>query len=426
MATGNPQQGVSIALPIGGIAARGTDTPAIAGMLEQAIRCILRQTLQELDLMVVLNGADPHLHALVRTLAFGDSRVRMLELPEANLAAALNLALEHARFDLVARMDADDLCDVNRLEKQASHMTAHPSLAALGCAWELISFDGRTITVVRPPTTPEHLRWRLLLGNYLAHGSMMLRRQAILDAGGYNTACTRSQDYELWLRLAWSGKYDLACLPDVLYQYRTRYPGDPGRSTPQQAEIAAPVMLAAWQRLASMPETQSTDLARALASAISREAGPSGSTAALEELLARSPSKEALLAWLWAQWHHPPMHRRAAEICRLSRLREIGAELKTSGAKGIYLWGAGDHTRWILEHRDALDIDILGLIDDNIASSADTPSNPPCRFDLPVQPPAALNAGDCVLISSDWYEDQIWLSSEPHRTRGVQVRRMYA
>jgi hypothetical protein len=415
------QVGVSVALPV-----HGGDGGA-AAMLERAARCILTQTLKELDVMIVLNGAGPQLHATARAIAFSDARVRILERREANLASALNAALEAARYDIVARMDADDLCPPHRLEAQLALMNDSPDLVAAGCAWELLGPDGdggecgRVITTVRPPTDPGMLRWRLLLGNCLAHGSMMLRRRAVLEAGGYNPRCHRAQDYELWLRLITMGggsgpnRGGIGCHGEVLYQHRTRYPDDPGRSTAEQASVAAPIMIEAWRSLPPLDEARESALVEAVTVALRRSDG--SSLAALESVLAAGPSTEALLAWLWAQWHHPPMHRRAAEICRLSRVREIGAAMRAAGARGAWIWGAGDHTRWLLEHRESLGMPVLGLVDDRAA--------PGSAGGFDIHSPDSLAAGDHALISSDWHEEAIWASSLPHRGRGVHVWRLY-
>jgi hypothetical protein len=394
--------GISVALPI----FRAGST------LRQAVGCITDHAEHALDLMLVLNGSDPATHALAHDLARHDRRIRVMTLPEPNLAAALNLAFEAAEFPLVARMDADDTCPPGRLKLQAEYLARHPEVAGVGCAWELAEPDGRVLTVVRPPTDPARLRWRLLLGNVLAHGSMMLHRDAVRRAGGYDTACARAQDYDLWLRLAGS----LAALPDVLYRHRARFPGDPGRSTAEQAAVAAPRMLAAWRCLAM---GHATNLDSALASALERGEDPARAVACIErELDSTGPTADALLAWLWTHWNTPPAPRRAAELCRRARVREIGARLRALGVPSIHLWGAGDHTRRMLQHPADLGVPIVGLVDDALAGQE--------RFGRVVRHPADLRPSDHVLISTDWHEDDVWASSAPHRARGIRVFRLYA
>ena len=388
-------EGLSVALPI----------HRDPGTLANAARCILAQTARDLDIMLILNGSDDATRAAARSLNASDSRVRIIELPDANLAAALNTALEAARHPLVARMDADDTCPPGRLALQRDFLNAHPDLAALGCAWELADDSNSVLTVVRPPECPARLRWRLLLGNTLAHGSMMLRRDAVLRAGGYDTRCDRAQDYDLWLRLP--GR--IACLPDVLYRHRVRDTADPARSTPDQSRTAASRILTAWRAL---PHDHNPATEAALARGLARDPA---AIADLERDLDRAPSAESLLAWLWSQWNTPPAPRRAAEVARRALTREVAARIRAAGATRLWLWGAGDHTRRLLQHPEDLALPVAGLIDDAPREHAA----------IPVVAPAAIAAGEHVLVSSDWNEHAIWLSAAPHRARGVHVHRLY-
>jgi Glycosyl transferase family 2 len=399
--------GVSVALPVYRDAER----------LPHAARCITSQSLRDLDIIIILNGSDAPTKAAAASLARSDSRIRILDLPEPNLAIALNAALESARCDLVARMDADDSCPPERLRLQAEFMGANPKIAALGCAWELIDSRAQVISTVRPPQAPADLRWRLLLGNILAHGSMMLRRSAILKAGGYDPRCTRAQDFELWLRL--SRTADLAALPQILYQHRVRDAGDPTRSTGAQAAIAAPLLLDAWRNLPSSGAgSESADLTGAMTAILSHNAPTGAPIAAIERHLSSGTlTREALMAWLWAHWFSPPGPRRAVQSAKRARLREVGAALRAQEVRRLYLWGAGDHTRWLLGHSADLGIPIAGLIDDHLAGEH--------RFGHHILAPASLTPGDTALISTDWHEDAIWQSSAPHRARGVRVIRLY-
>jgi hypothetical protein len=381
-----------------------------------------------MEVLIVLNGADGETRAVAAKAAKDDSRVRVLSLPEANLAAALNLALEQAKFDLVARMDADDTCPPERLALQAQFMGKHPRVAGVGCAYEVCDAKGRALSTVRPPTDPKELRWRLLLGNVLAHGSMLLRKKAIQAVGGYDTKCLRAQDYDLWLRVIRS--LELAALPEVLYRHVVRSPDDPYRNTRDQSEVAARVMIEAWRSLSERtptPMNAPDPLFEAIRATLTREHKPGELTGTelLEALLHRHPSREALMAWLWTQWASPPSNRRAIEVGRLARLRELGLLLRGAGVGGggeriarVYLWGAGDHTRFILQHESDLGLPIAGVVDDHAHGQT--------RFGRQITKPDTLLAGEVAIISSDWHEDAIWERSEALRSRGVKVIRFYA
>ncbi|MBL9032464.1 MAG: glycosyltransferase [Phycisphaerae bacterium] len=402
--------GVSVALPV----------RSAADTLRCALACIQSQSLSDYELLIILNGSDPATRQIALDHARADHRARVIELPKPSLPAALNLALREARHDLVARMDADDTCHPGRLAAQVNFMRAHPSVAALGTAWELADPDGRVTGVVRPPTDPRRLRWRLLLGNLLAHGSMMLRREAVLAAGGYDESCARAQDFDLWVRLVRTGASErggIACLPETLYKHYVRRADDPSASTADQAEVVAPILAREW---ASLPAASDGGvLAAAMARVLARERGGGDASAIERHLDEHGPTREGLLAWLWAQWTRPAMPRRAAEVCRAARLREVGAALRDAGARTVWLWGAGEHTRWLLEHAEDLGVPIAGVVDDAAGDAAREVGG------HAVRPPTALEAGAHTLISSDWHEEAIWERSAGARARGVRVWRMY-
>ncbi len=396
---------VSLLLPVAADSAR----------LAEAFACIARQTLADLDILILLNGSDAPTERLAFDLAASDPRARAIRVgPVPNLAAALNAGLMHARHDLIARMDADDACPPNRLAVQVARLEAEPTLAAVGCAWDLTDAEGRLAATVRPPTDPAQMRWQLLLENPLAHGSMLMHRSAVLAAGGYDPRRTRAQDYDLWLRL--SAIAPIAAVPETLYTHWQRAGRSAFASSAEQARAAADLLAARW---AALPPGDPVFVAGALADAMSRTDRPArGADAIAAHLRARGPTRDALLAWLWTAWRFPPAERAAIDACRRSRVREVGAMLRAASVRRVRLWGAGAHTAWLLAHAHDLGVEIAGLVDDRLAGQA--------RHGLTIAPPSSLRPGEHALISTDTAEDEVWLASLPHRQRGVIVWRLYA
>lgn len=393
-----------------------------AGTLERAFRAIAGQTHADLEILLVLDAADAPTASLAHSLAAGDPRARVLASAGTNLAAALNTALREGRGSLVARMDADDACHPERIDRQLAMMEAHPSLSALGTAFEVVDANtGRTLATRRPPCDPAEVRWRLLLENVLCHGSMMLRRDAILAAGGYDESRERAQDYELWLRLnGLAGGHlgapvapCIACLPDVLYQYQVVDRGSYSSSA-LQASAAGQLLANAWRAL---PRGMDSELPILLAEALGSGQGPSDAIEGIEESLRESPATSSLIGWLWSRWHFPHLSSRAIDACRRSRLREVGTQLRTRGVHGVTLWGAGAHTGWLLEHQHELGVPIRGIVDDVLAGQD--------RFGHRIAPPGSVGEDDVVLLSSDWHEDALWEKASTLRERGVTVVRLY-
>jgi hypothetical protein len=110
-------------------------------------------------------------------------------------------------------MDADDRSHPERLARQVEVMSREPGIDLVGTLWRGIDAAGRNI---RPPD-----RWRLARSSHFApfaHGSIMVRAEAVRHAGGYRRACVYWEDLDLYLRLATGGH--LAVIADALYDYR--------------------------------------------------------------------------------------------------------------------------------------------------------------------------------------------------------------
>jgi len=383
--------------------------------LESAFACVSSQNAAHLDIMMVLNGSDPGTRDRVHALARRDARVRILDLPRANLAAALNLALREARHDLVARMDADDLCGSSRFDLQARAMLADASLAGVGCAYRVLTNDDRPRFVVRPPTDPGELRWRLLLGNMLAHGSMMLRRDAVLGVGGYDESLPRAQDYDLWLRLV--RRHRVGARAEVLYDYRVPSADGADRSTPEQASTAARCMLREWRLLADRDGTDRVE--RSIAEMLTRSSAPEVVRGQLaEHLTTHGPTRESLFAWTWANAASPSAPTLALQAARRALVREATRVLADRGVARVWLYPAGSFTRALLEHPEDFATPIAGVLDDR----ADASPIGAWR----VHAPSEVSAGEHILITSDWHEDALWEASHELRARGVRVHRLHA
>ena len=207
--------------------------------LRLALQSCLSQTFKDFELIVVANGAAAaDVAAAVREWVGGDPRVRVFTTEIRHLIFSLSLGLHHARGILVARMDGDDISKVNRLERQVAYMNAHPEVAVLGTAYEIIDADGSTQGLVTLPVSDTAIRKAMLKGNPLCHPSVMFRRKAVLDVGGYLGAL-HAEDYDLWLRMAANPGNKFANLEEACLSYRSVGVGAARRSRSAYATMAA-------------------------------------------------------------------------------------------------------------------------------------------------------------------------------------------
>lgn len=187
--------------------------------LRAALDSVAGQTLRDFEVVVIDDGSTDESPAVLAEFAARDARFRVVTQVNTGLTKTLNIALKLCRGELVARMDADDVCLPDRFEKQVAFLDAHPDVVLLGGAYELIDERDRRLHVIRPPADDATLQTHCLAGTTpICHPLAMFRRADALAVGGYDESFPVAQDLDFWLRLGERGK--MAALPDVLLRYR--------------------------------------------------------------------------------------------------------------------------------------------------------------------------------------------------------------
>jgi glycosyltransferase involved in cell wall biosynthesis len=172
-----------------------------ARFLAAAVESVLRQTVDDLELIVVDDASTDETPAVLS--AVQDPRLRLLRNEhQLGLAASLNRGLDQAQSRYVARLDADDVALPQRLESQLARIAATPSVAVVGTAVLDLDETGRVGTLHRNPVGTRAVRWLALFGSPFFHPTVLVDRE-LLDRHGlrYDPAYLESEDYELWSRL---------------------------------------------------------------------------------------------------------------------------------------------------------------------------------------------------------------------------------
>lgn len=195
------------------------DRPTLAA---GAVANALAQEHVALEVLVVDHASDPPV-TLPPDLAT-DSRVRVVRAgPDLSLGAVRNLAIREATADLVAFLDDDDRFRPGKLARQVRELAAAPpEVAVIESGYEL--WDDGQLAHRYAPGPGARAPGDLLRGPRLQPSTVLVRRQAILDVGGFDPARSRTEDWELWLRL--TDRYRVRTLPDVLTD-RVFQPADP-------------------------------------------------------------------------------------------------------------------------------------------------------------------------------------------------------
>ena len=187
----------------------------------QALESVLSNTVCPAEVVVVQDGPVPQ--AISRVLAEYIGQYPQIKLVplERNmgLGLALQKGLEACSYELVARMDADDISLPDRFEKQLARFAQEPNLAVLGGAIEEIDGDSlQPVALRRVPCSDAECKKFLKTRCPFNHMTVMFKKSLILQAGSYQPFHLM-EDYYLWARCAAKG-YILGNLADIVLRAR--------------------------------------------------------------------------------------------------------------------------------------------------------------------------------------------------------------
>ncbi|MBI4966311.1 MAG: glycosyltransferase [Desulfomonile tiedjei] len=184
--------------------------------LAKAVESILDQTFRDFEFLIINDGSTEPVEQVITS--YRDARIVLVNQENAGLTRSLNKGLALARGAYVARMDSDDISLPTRLQAQVAAMEADANLDLVGCFFDVVDEHGDLIERKELITDPIYRLWRLRFHNNYGHGSVMLKKKAVIDAGMYDENLRYAQDFDLWSRL--STKSNTKVIPEALYSYR--------------------------------------------------------------------------------------------------------------------------------------------------------------------------------------------------------------
>ena len=181
-----------------------------------------RQSIQPTEIILVQDGPIPKdLSDLISTYEREyPTIIRIIRLDKnGGLGKALRIGVDNATYDLIARMDSDDICLEDRFEKQLNFFNENPECDIVG--GQMTEFIGIESNIVgkRPvPCNDEEIKRYLRSRCPLNHVTVMFKKKAVLGVGNYQE-WHYNEDYYLWIRMTLGGCC-FANLPDTLVNVR--------------------------------------------------------------------------------------------------------------------------------------------------------------------------------------------------------------
>ena len=187
--------------------------------LAEAIDSVRNQSFSDWELIVINDCSTDSTGEILRRYAELDGRIKV-HTNEVNLRlpASLNKAMSVAQGAYIARMDADDICLPDRLEKQYAFMESHPGVALSSCRFLTLKNGVISSGGCGGKTDGASIKALLLVTNPILHPGIIARAEVIRSLG-YDKTFTCTEDMELWTRFVLAG-HTVEILPEYLMIYR--------------------------------------------------------------------------------------------------------------------------------------------------------------------------------------------------------------
>lgn len=189
--------------------------------ISQALISVLLQTYTNQEILVINDASTDSTRYILDDFCMRDNRIKVIDNPQRlRVVKSLNICLKHAKGDLIARIDADDIWMPEKLELQVKMFKEDMDLYLLGTAKYIIDESGSLVNQNNyfPYFSDTDIKRNIHRANLFTHSSVMFRRSMVEKFGFYDEDFLNSEDYEYWLRVA--NKVKVGILNKPLVKYR--------------------------------------------------------------------------------------------------------------------------------------------------------------------------------------------------------------
>lgn len=186
---------------------------------QECIDSVVNQTFKHYEIIIIDNGSEQkNIEIYKKYISKINKEIRFIEsnrqLNKKNLSIALNLGIKESKYNLVARMDSDDIMLPTRLQKQFDYFQDN-EVDILGGQLEYLHNNQTTShPKIITKDIPIYSIW------FINHPTVMFKKNKIINIGGYREEPEFiAEDYELWTR-SLKNELKIHNLQDILIRYR--------------------------------------------------------------------------------------------------------------------------------------------------------------------------------------------------------------
>ncbi len=169
--------------------------------IHSALTSIINQTYENFELLIIDDSTDIETKTAIDSYKF-DTRVHIYrENNKIGFVPSLNKGLRLAKGDYIARMDGDDISDLNRFKIQVEYLDTHPLTDILGGQINIIDEDDNVTGFRSYPVGGVKLFSFFLIRSPVAHPAVMFRRKIVTAGFMYDESLKKAEDLDFWIRL---------------------------------------------------------------------------------------------------------------------------------------------------------------------------------------------------------------------------------
>lgn len=185
--------------------------------LPETLESVLQQTFTDFEVLIVNDGSSDNIVEWAKSLK--DKRIKLISQSNQGVSKARNTAINAASAEYIAFLDADDLWQPTKLEKQVKFLDDNPTVGLVTTWATLINEQGKHLSEVKIDFPQGNIRKNIIEFNIIPCGSIpMVRSNCFKTSGLFDPTLRFGEDWEMWAQIA--ADYDFGLIKECLVCYR--------------------------------------------------------------------------------------------------------------------------------------------------------------------------------------------------------------